>query len=285
MRNTFTSKPADHLGVLPITDTGIHAWDVDHGIMAATGGCYSSADDLSIFLRALMTYKLLSPAETHRWMKPAAYSGLEGTDYGLPWEVQRLSNLTVDGRSFEFYNKRGTSNGYNSYFALVDEFNVGLTILAAGPDRARNQLVEIVWPVLVKGLDEIVREETGRTYGGRYVAEDGSEMVLGVDEGAGLRVQSWTSRGKEMFGTIVLFITGKPIPPEGFEFRVFPTGVEMEGGESWRATLLVKPESCFYDLDLFHYGKKSLFELIFIPRKGGLEIHSPALRIRYFRKG
>jgi hypothetical protein len=92
---------------------------------------YSSASDISALGRAILSYKLLSPVITSRWLKPFAFSSDPRAMVGMPWGVRRI-NLGLPYRNIVTYNKGGRIGDYTSLLVLIPDFDVGFTILVAG---------------------------------------------------------------------------------------------------------------------------------------------------------
>jgi hypothetical protein len=50
----------------------------------------------------------------------------------MPWEIFRLTHLTLQPRPIDVYAKSGSLPGYAAYVALVPGYEVGITVNTAG---------------------------------------------------------------------------------------------------------------------------------------------------------
>jgi len=169
---------------------------------------------MSTFLRSILTSKLLTPVRTSAWLKPTSFtSGLNGAA-GMPWEIFRIP---VAGRVVDVYTKSGDIAVYAAYSVLVPEFGVGVTIHAAGAQayRATAELLELVVAKLVPELETLAREQAKTGYAGTYTSKAAAfsgtnetavtdRLVLAVDAGPGLRIQTWTRGGKDVFAGLAV---------------------------------------------------------------------------------
>ncbi|RPB23997.1 beta-lactamase/transpeptidase-like protein [Terfezia boudieri ATCC MYA-4762] len=155
MKDTFHRLPRDAKhkpegwGAHPYWGANDTWWETreiwgDWGVPA--GGIFTSAHDLSIFLRTILAafpyandpnafpnkYSVLSSARVREWLTPTAFTGGR-TMLGRPWEIQRKKFSGCHGdRAFTIYNKAGGGTGYNAGITLIPELGIGVTILVAG---------------------------------------------------------------------------------------------------------------------------------------------------------
>lgn len=289
MKHSFTTKPADELGVIPISDRGKSDWDFDNGLWAPTGGIYMSPNDLTKFVRSILENQLLSPAETRRWLKPSVFTVSTKSAVGMPWEIMRFENITNDGRVIDVYSKAGGFNGYYSWIYLIPEYEIGATILTAGPSTTVGKLQEIFIAKALPIIEKITREEASKTLAGTYKAKNSlnSTITLTLDNGPGLHITNWISNGTDLLDAFGMLTRGTAIPKTRLDLRMSPTGVSRDGGKAWRIVRAIMPFSdipdtqCWTDIDGMVYGGESLLEMVFIPGKNGPELFSPALRARF----
>ncbi|KAI9734975.1 MAG: hypothetical protein M1834_002057 [Cirrosporium novae-zelandiae] len=292
MENTTITKPDDSVGNIPI---GSNDWYRDLGVDASTGGIYSSANDLSKYLRSILSSTLLPQATTNAWMKPHSWtiSGTESST-GMPWEMFRTTKLTRDGRAVDIITKGGSLNGYRSTIALVLEFGLGLTILVASPDEeaggAINDLRENLIATLIPAVEEIVRADVRSNYAGWYGAlvdffkplNPNWHVKISVDNmGPGLKIDEWISNGTD-FLTVYGGLKGMPKDLSKWEARLLPTGIVRDGDkldyeETWRVVTIQKKnwedqpkifaDFCVTDVDVLMYGGYPLEEFVFKKRE------------------
>lgn len=165
MRRTSLRQPADAHAALPASP---HLWDVDMGVQEPTGGIYSSASDLSRFLRHVLSrYNGLTPALN--WLQPASYASGARSFFGTPWEIFRTDAILQPGpRPVTFVTKSGGYPGYTSIIILVPQHDVGITILVAGNGKALAAIRRLVTLPLARAIDDLVAEQVDRRYSGTY---------------------------------------------------------------------------------------------------------------------
>ena len=159
---------------------------------------------------------------------------------GAPWEIYRPNNLLGARkplRPIDHYCKEGGIPGYAAIVCILPEYDVGVSINVAGPDPyATNMaLVAAVQERLVPKLDELAREQATERYVGKYSLPDGkngSAIRFAVDDGPGLKVSEWSSRGRNMLVTIGAQFVGLKgnVTEQDVDVRAFPVGI----GNRWR---------------------------------------------------
>lgn len=177
-----------------------------------------------------MSHKLLTPAQTRKWMKTKIATSSAGLMLGEPWEICRAGNVTADGRLIEVYTKTGDIVGYDATFCLVPDYNMVVSVLTGG-------------------FEAEARHAMAGTYTNRAT---NLTLSLAVDEaGPGLRATDWVVRGVDVGRNYVnyaapdsRFVDDGPYVPT----RLYPSGLKAtgiggaRGGEgegshqvSWRA--------------------------------------------------
>lgn len=113
--------------------------------------------------------------------------------------------------------------------ALLPDYNVGFTILAAGEGTtaAVAALTDTVAQLLIPTLEEAAREETDNVYTGTYSVQDtaktNSSLVISIDDGTGLKVSQWISNSQDMF-QVIEALSGINTP----DIRLYPTGLQQK---------------------------------------------------------
>lgn len=234
-RSTF-SLPPDSAGVIP---SGLHFWDVDEGVQNPTGGIYSSSTDLSKFLRYILThFNAVTPAIN--WINPVSSSRGLNSFYGIPWEILHTDRILADSRRMvRFVTKGGGLPGYTSVIIAVPEYDLGITILAAGPSRVLFTLREVITVTLIRAAEKLAIRQLNERYAGTYAVADSklnSTVTLKADH-RGLVVTRWISNGTNMYDSPVVRI----FAPSQFYIQLSPTLLfrdeERALGEEWRGML------------------------------------------------
>lgn len=248
------------------------------------GGYYGSTNDLTKVGRAILNSTFLSAAQTRRWLKPVSFlppSILTDTAgvfqaVGAPWEIIRapapaapitpgqilssggsnssVANVTA-AQTYQtwVYTKAGDVGMYSSLIALIPDFDVGFSVMAAGsvPRTIVQQAADYITEAYVPALFEAARLETAQTYAGAYTdASSNSSVVLAIagpqDANQGLVLQEMIYNGTDLIAALSQWIYGLP---EGVQMdaMLYPDGLEEAGSnrsngdedivvEGWRAS-------------------------------------------------
>ncbi|EUC46940.1 hypothetical protein COCMIDRAFT_91538 [Bipolaris oryzae ATCC 44560] len=234
-KSTF-SLPPDSAGVIP---SGPHFWDVDEGVQNPTGGIYSSSTDLSKFLRYVLThFNAVTPAIN--WINPVSPSRGLNSFYGIPWEIFHTDRILADSkRMVRFITKGGGLPGYTSVIMAVPEYDLGITILVAGPSSVLFTLREVITVTLIRAAEKLAIRQLNERYAGTYAVVDSklnSTVTLKADH-RGLVVTRWISNGTNMYDSPVV----RTFAPSQFYIQLSPTLLyrdeERALGEEWRGML------------------------------------------------
>ncbi|KAF4342883.1 beta-lactamase 2 [Fusarium beomiforme] len=237
MKHTFYSKPDDSLGFIPVDDEW---WNATLGYGAPAGEYYSSLNDVMAFGDAVLKSKLLSPAETRKWLKPSTSTSSRGILLGEPWEIFRADNVTKDQRLIEFYTKAGDITTYHSLMVLIPDYNLTISLLNAGPEVSGGLLQTLFSDIareLLPAVEEAGKDEAAKIYAGTYTdGKTNSTLTLSVDDEPGFRITNWTVRGIDIASTYLSIGLPPtfPTPPGEVRFRLYPTGLKSDTETSWR---------------------------------------------------
>ncbi|KAK6088102.1 beta-lactamase-like protein 2 [Seiridium cupressi] len=306
MSHTFTDKPDNSLGAIPVNDTW---WKATVGLEKAAGDYYSSLSDMLAFGISILKHEQLSPVKTRRWLKPVASTSSSNLLLGTPWEIFRFTNETKGGRLIELYTKMGNIFDYNSNFVLIPDYDIVLQILTAGPETSGftlHAITTLAIKSLLPALEEAGKDETRISHTGTYSdAASNSSITLSLDdEHPGIRVSNWTVRGVDVFESLptigTAFAGGDPEHAE-VRLRLYPTGLETKTQSSWRGVFtfgspeeLAGADSQFIwpmatcntwaQVDRLQYGLKSIDHFIFkhmevAVGKDAVSIELPAYRV------
>ncbi|RMZ82974.1 hypothetical protein DV737_g1795, partial [Chaetothyriales sp. CBS 132003] len=294
MNGSTFNVPPDSVAVLPKDN----AWffDVDEGIHNPTGGLYSTADDLSKYLRYILTnFNALSTGVN--WLQPHSFA-LDGGQsfYGMPWEIFRTTKLLNSGRSgrpVTFYTKSGGVPGYLSYIIAVPDFGLGFSILVAGEPKEISGLVgelrELVTVPTIRAAEAVAATQMKERYDGRFIFQRSfdtaeklnSTLTLSWDRRHGLTISEFVSNGTEPLKAFQLLEPSWKDP--GTKFQLLPTLLhadeENQQGERWRILIVPPLKSvekqgvwdgfCLTDVDLLMYDGNPLNEMILWAGKDG----------------
>ncbi|KAI0466017.1 beta-lactamase/transpeptidase-like protein [Xylaria cf. heliscus] len=301
LNNTFLRAPENARGIIPGNpdQTG---WSFDLGEAAAAGNIYTSVGDLSEVGRAILSYKLLDPVTTRRWLKPFSFSTDPHASVGAPWGARRINVAGQPYRWITAFNKAGRISDYSSVLAIIPDYDIGVSVLLAGelPANANFNLLDTVGEILIPAVEEAARAEAGAIYSGHYVFSNttqlNSSMTIETDDQPGLRVSQWISNGTDFAWISTVLQNGYlPITPR---IRLYPTGLEgpgIDGGKTVafkavfedadapsQATAMFSTDcATWINVASVIYGSAAMDELIFnVDSKAKVtSITSPSLRV------
>jgi len=308
MPNTYFKKPSDSIGAIPVAN---NAWRDNYGPTSApyvirwsrlplsdiadtsnsSHGMFSSTNDLTKLVRGILSHRLLTPVQTHAWLKPRSFMAEIHSSYGMPWEIQRIDTLSADGHTIDIYKKGGGCAAYGSHILLIPEYDLGITILTAGDHLAAvASLVEIMLTITLPELERIQIEQARDEYSGYFKASElKSSMTLEVSAKTGVTITEWISNGTDfvnVYKKVQNVISGGG---EHGQLMLRPTGMRHEdgGGELWmvffqkeKKRKYVGDDYCLQDILGEPYGEHSLGEVLMY-REGSkvAGLHLGALRV------
>ncbi|CAN9296436.1 unnamed protein product [Alternaria alternata] len=218
MSTSTLSKPADSAGVIP---AGPQFWDVQEGVQNPTGGIYSSSSDLSKYLRYVLTH---FNAITHaiNWLHPVSHSHGSSSFYGMPWEIFTTDRILPRLQSH------------------IPEYDLGITILIAGPNKIFAKIQSIVLTTMIQVAEKIA--------------------IRQLTDHRGLVVTTWISNGTDVFESPIV----KDGAPEHYYAQLSPTllyrNEQTQRGEEWRAMFVEErgdgppDDFCIDDWDMSSYA-------------------------------
>jgi CubicO group peptidase (beta-lactamase class C family) len=192
---TFLSTPPDiKFGVIPGNKSG---WDTTYGEDPALS-MYSSLHDIAIAGIAMLSFSLISPAATRRWLKPISLTSNLVNSQGRPWEIygavaESSSPVT------EIYTAIGSTGHYSSYIGLVPNYNVGFAMLAADSETSAdlNAYVDFISEALQTALEKTAIVQANASYAGTYTSSN-STMNIEAGGDTGLSVTILTYNGTDV---------------------------------------------------------------------------------------
>ena len=297
-KSTF-SQPPDSAGVIPLEP---QYWDVAEGIQAPTGGIYSSSNDLSKYLRYILTHY---NGITHalNWAHPVSPAEGLRTFYGMPWEIFRTDKILLNSkRVVQFVTKAGGLPGYFSTIMTVPEYDLGITILVAGNPSLLFKIKDIVTLNMVRSAEAIAIRQLHERYSGTYAAPDLEELnttITFVADHRGLVATKFISNSTDMFKSPFFQFLGG-LDGQKWYTQLVPTllydNETEQTGEKWRMLVArehddnyhgIWDDFCPSNVDDTAYGAEAINEFIFREdERGKLEsVDLPAFRINLVKTG
>jgi hypothetical protein len=240
---SFQFPVSNARGVIPSPDPST-AWGLPGGDYNPAGGFYSTANDLAVIGRAVLTSKLIPAPLTRRWMKPLTHTADLRFSVGAPWEIERISLPAPQEKVVDIYGKSGDLGSYHSSFALIPDWDIGYSIIIADapskPSVLNHAVRTLVNELVLPSVEESARREANENYAGTYRSDTlNSSITLTTDpESLGLVVTSLISNGTDMFSIFGL-LRGN-VPASSISLTLYPTGLtDSVGGrkEAWRAAI------------------------------------------------
>lgn len=267
-KSTFATPP-DSAGVIPLEP---QFWGVEEGVQNPTGGMYASTNDLSKYLRYVLTH-YNAIATGVNWMHPVSPSEGLHSFYGMPWEILHTDRVLEDSRrTVRFVTKGGGLPGYSTIIMALPDYGIGITILTAGNPSFLQKAMEAVSQPIVRAAEEVAIRQLQQGYVGTYVSTNhtlNSSITLGADE-RGLFVERFISNGTDVLKNAFRSST-KP-----FYAQLTPTLLfkdeKKQQGEIWRmvqSDIRSEGESSIWDdfcganIDTILYAGAGMNELIF----------------------
>ena len=145
---------------------------------------------------------------------------------GAPFEIYRHRPTNVTSYVIDLYTKDGTLPGYSSWIVLVPEYNVVISLLAAG-EQILGALRQTVLSAVLPALQNTTRQQASDLFAGSYEAVTpglNTSLTLIVDDpGPGLLVKSLVTNGTAL--PILLRTLGLVTA----NTRLYPTGLRAQG--------------------------------------------------------
>ncbi|KAI0019168.1 beta-lactamase/transpeptidase-like protein [Xylariomycetidae sp. FL0641] len=243
LTRTFYKTPNDSLGIIP-GNRYLTTWAFDMGHESPTGNMYASASDLSALGRAILKSTLLPQAVTRRWLRPVMFSSDPKSSVGSPWGVRQLQ-LPLNS-SYQFattFNKAGSLGKYSTLLAIIPDFDIGFSIMAAGdvPPSLAMDIADTLSNTYLPTMLGVAAFEANNTYAGHYASPDtalNSSLSIAVDPARpGLVLGPWVSNGTDLLWLAVAI--GQNVTREYWSkirpsAQLYPNGLwdaTLEGGK------------------------------------------------------
>lgn len=233
-RTVVPNNPAIDLQNFPVT--------------TPSGGIFSSIKDLSKIGVSILNSTLLSIDRKNRWLKPVSFAGDLRYAVGRPWEIYRYVH-EESGAVTDIYTKLGDSGNYCGLLVVIPDFDIGFTMLGAGPEwvpthtKAIQLVADLLTDSLMPALMRQARKEAMTNLVGTYKPRDdklNTTLTLSVPHSShvspGLIITKWISNGTDLTNllpnTLLSLISQAPNPlpkmsPNGV--RLVPTIQDVAG--------------------------------------------------------
>lgn len=284
-KTSFTVPERSSEALLPRSKAD-EGWFVpSFGNYDPSGGLWSTPSDQLKFLQSVLSHRLLSKPETRHWLQPRAILPSLQQAVGESWEIFRPTDIDVaTPRPIDIFTKTGGVTGYAAHAVLVPEYNIALTINAAG-GQAQNA-VTALFPLMVKPLvayaDKLARQHARVEYAGTYKTSTSnatSSMTLAVDDGPGLAIEELTMNGVPVLKSLAAI---QKIPYESLAVRLYPTDPDSLGTEreAWRISIDRRDRkkefaerecASWFSGDPFRYVTEPLDTVVFTKSENGVD--------------
>ncbi|KAK8027612.1 beta-lactamase/transpeptidase-like protein [Apiospora marii] len=196
----------------------LEGFAVQGGITSASGGVFSTTNDLAKLGVGILNSTLLPADQTRKWMKPSTFTAHPDFAQGMGWEIYRYTHRDT-GHVTDLYTKLGDAGSYSSYLVLMPDYDVGFSVIqasgiadAAARSAATQLLADIVSEAILPALQNQAAVESKRNFAGTYTDGQNSSLVLAYNEtasnGAGLTLVSLTSGGHDMMAQVTAQLGG-----------------------------------------------------------------------------
>ncbi|PKS08161.1 hypothetical protein jhhlp_005437 [Lomentospora prolificans] len=303
MVNTYASPGLLNSSVVPPVNNSYGFW---FGDATPGGGLVSSLSDLTSFVYHILTYTIFdSPMAVRQWLQPRSFAGSRHSFFGMPWEIYRPPPEAVfpdyepetqtGGHTFSIFTKDGAAYGYRARASVIDEYGVGLVILAAGDSSAVTIVNDAMIATLIPSIHQASREQTEELgYVGSFTgcSEVAFSATISIDESS-LILDLMSYNGSDMMHALreIFSMTYQNLIPNyepGPILRLYPTEVEIEDEtddrnvvirEDWRFVWDIKRERTSelpgqtvssYDclaweaVDWIYYGSEAVDRVVFV---------------------
>lgn len=214
-----------------------------------------STKDVSNLGRAILKSTLLKPVQTRAWLKPATHTDNLRQSVGAPWEIFRVPGLTKDGRVIDLYTKNGGIGLYSSELVLIPDYDIGLTVFAAGDKPSLGLLVQSALARFIPAIEQVGKKQAVARYTGVYDVQpsnsshaSNSSLEISVDKGPGLVINRWISNNIDVVKAYDKYLGSNKTSTE---VRLYPTGLKKKIGcertVSYRAFFRSVPLNATHD--------------------------------------
>ena len=219
-----------------------------------------------------------------------------------PWEIYRLP-IAVDtlhnaSRIVDAYTKSGDLGQYSTIFALIPDYNIGISVLAAGdhPGASVPPISGALADIFTAAAEAAAKLEARRAFPGTFAAAYplNSSITLTVDGGPGVRITRWISNATDflsdnyaVFDDFRLYPTtlSHKYPNDPLTYYKYHMVTLPNGGEPFPNAPPFAGNDYWYDVDTQIYNNLATDAFVIGIDAAGLvqSVESQALRSVYKR--
>lgn len=241
-KSTFAVPKDDGTAILPRRPEDASWFVADFANLNPTGGLWSTPNEMLKLLHALQNNVLLSKSELRAWMQPTIFLRSMQQYVGVAWEIFRITDLPLEfPRAIDVYTKAGGVPGYGSYVALIPEYDIAITVNAAGGETSYTSidLLGTLVAAAVPYADKLARSQVAKKYAGVYKLSSSTSndtLVLSSTSGPGLSIDALAIDNVPVLQALA---ASQKIPFKNFSPRLYPTDPDSlgSGAENWRMLL------------------------------------------------
>lgn len=177
----------------------------DSALGAASGGIFSTLNDITKFGVSILNSTLLPAEKTRRWMKPLTHTANLNYSVGAGWEILRYTHPDTLAVT-DLYTKLGDSGFNGGAVVLIPDYDAGFTCLVASSDVGRSDYQRLLLDTVIRewlpALEAEAAAEAQAGFAGTYEPEDEtlkSTLTLTVEPSiGGLWVSNWISNSSDV---------------------------------------------------------------------------------------
>ncbi|KAF4450118.1 beta-lactamase family protein [Fusarium austroafricanum] len=178
---------------------------VDSGLGAASGGVYSTLNDMNKFGLSILNHTLLSEQATKQWMKPVSHTTSLNFSVGVGWEILRYTHPVTNAVT-DLYTKLGDSGPNGGGVVVIPDYGVGFNCLVASTDELKSTSQRFVLDAVIRhwlpALEAQAGIEAKANFAGTYAPKDkklNSSLALTYEPSiGGLWVSDWISNSTDV---------------------------------------------------------------------------------------
>jgi Beta-lactamase len=277
---------------------------IDGGISKASGGIFSTINDLAKLGTGVLNSTLLPSNETRKWMKPVSHTADLSFSVGRPWEIYRYTHPNT-GAVTDMYTKEGDSGDYTGFIVLLPDYDAGFNILSAATTSKKSILIptltDYISNAVLPALEAQAAVEAERNFAGTFASKTldlNSSLTISFNDSSafpGLYITSWISNGTDMLPLLPDLLFGAQVRllpsisgPGQVAFRSSPVNPTKE-----TADIIVGPfselqrtsNSDWLYVDVLMYGGVGLSLFVFDVGEDGRAgaVEPAAMRVRLER--
>ncbi|KAF5025522.1 hypothetical protein F66182_2427 [Fusarium sp. NRRL 66182] len=205
MESSNATDPVHLVDRVVVADGILNHTFTDSAWGAASGGVFSTLNDMAKFGASILNSTLLPEEKTRRWMKPLSHTANLNYSVGAGWEILRYIH-PVTRAVTDLYTKLGDSAYNGGAVVLIPDYGAGFNCLVASSDPGRSDITRLVLDAVVgawlPGLEAQAAAEAKDKFTGTYAPEDktlNTSLTLVVKPSVdGLWVSDWISNSSNI---------------------------------------------------------------------------------------